>query len=162
MWTYWEYSSCFRRKLGEGKYLSLYHNWENLSLYFYFAFLYCHYPFNGSAWPMDQNLIFHVLLTFCGTSWCLHDNYHQTMFCANTGDAYVRCQGGGAPGCPWDLPNLVVTICWWLHAHSVSVVWLWKMTLAQKRWLDYILMEFCKIDICTGGAMTVTSWGNIS
>ena len=111
-----------------------------------------------SSWMIYQDYGFGC----CGTSWCLHDNYHQMMFCTNTGDAYVRSQGGGTPGCPWDLPDLVVTICRWLRAHSVSIVWLWKMTLAQKRWLDYILMEFCKIDICTGGAMTMTSWGNIS
>ena len=29
-----EDSSCLRRKFGEGKYLFLYHNQENLSLYF--------------------------------------------------------------------------------------------------------------------------------
>ena len=38
--TYWEYSSHLRRKFGEGKYLFLYPIWENLSLYFYLAFLY--------------------------------------------------------------------------------------------------------------------------
>ena len=37
-WNYWKYSSHLRRKFGEGKYLFLYHNWENLSLYFILHF----------------------------------------------------------------------------------------------------------------------------
>ena len=40
MRTYWKYSSHLRRKFGEGKYLFIYLNQENLSLYFFLAFLY--------------------------------------------------------------------------------------------------------------------------
>ena len=40
MQTYWEYSSCLRRKLGEGKYLFSLPNWENhFFKYFSLAFL---------------------------------------------------------------------------------------------------------------------------